>query len=262
MRLIDVDRLRVGADAVDNAYLDDEVAYFDPRSLPNLRGWWDARWPNGIGVADPADGAAVSSWKDLSGSGQHLVQTTVGQEPKFKTSAAHNLVPRIEFDPSGASDWINLTTFPAMDVATLSTYVVTELYNGLVPAQSRLLQISTGGIVWQYSFDPSEILTYAQSGGSSVLPALALNTPVVISTKSWDVTYGGATQAFMNGVGGTLNGIDPVGLTGSWLRVGGPSGYWDGSIAAILFYEAIHTDAQRKMIEQWLGRSYKIAITP
>ena len=58
----------------------------DPRSLPNLELWFDARYPNGIGSAMPFDGDPLSTLTDLSGNGRHMSQPTSAKRPLWMRS--------------------------------------------------------------------------------------------------------------------------------------------------------------------------------
>lgn len=56
----------------------------DPRTLPGLFAWYDASHISGFNAANPADGAAIAQWNDLSGNGRHLVQAVGANQPIYK----------------------------------------------------------------------------------------------------------------------------------------------------------------------------------
>lgn len=56
----------------------------DPRTLPGLFAWYDAKNLSGFGVEPPADAAAVAQWNDLSGNARHLLQGTGANQPIYK----------------------------------------------------------------------------------------------------------------------------------------------------------------------------------
>jgi hypothetical protein len=60
----------------------------DPRTLPNLFAWYDAKNINGLGADIPADAAAIAQWNDLSGNARHLVQGTGANQPIYKRDIA------------------------------------------------------------------------------------------------------------------------------------------------------------------------------
>lgn len=56
----------------------------DPRAIPGLELWLDARYPNGIGSAMPFDGDLLANWTDLSGKGRHVSQPTAAKRPVWR----------------------------------------------------------------------------------------------------------------------------------------------------------------------------------
>jgi len=70
----------------------------DPRTLPQLFAWYDANFINGFTAAQPADGAAIAQWNDLSPNARHLVQGTGANQPLFRaTGSASGQLPSVNF---------------------------------------------------------------------------------------------------------------------------------------------------------------------
>ncbi len=70
-----------------------------PASIANLLQWVDASDPNGTGTA-PADGSAISSWKDKSGNSNHL--STSGVTPTYVATGLGASYPGIYYAGAGA----------------------------------------------------------------------------------------------------------------------------------------------------------------
>jgi hypothetical protein len=75
-------------------------------------------------------------------------------------------------------------------------------------------------------------------------------------------SYTTDSQAFKDGVGGTIATTDPSGTTGTTgvLGAAGGSGYFPGAIAAILVFSQAHSTEQRQQIERWLGDQFGITV--
>ena len=72
----------------------------------NLALWLDASNINYKQNAGINDGDAIAEWKDLSGNGNHGVQSATGKQPVVSTTLLNNQ-PLIEFD--GVDDYFNST---------------------------------------------------------------------------------------------------------------------------------------------------------
>ena len=74
----------------------------------NLKARYSGNALLGTGVTLPADAAPVATWKDLSGNGNDLVQSTVAAQPSFK-SFSQNARASVLFD--GTSNFLATTKF-------------------------------------------------------------------------------------------------------------------------------------------------------
>jgi hypothetical protein len=92
---------------------------FNPKLYGTLRLWLDAMNPAGNGTR-PSDGTAVSSWTDLSGNGNTVVQATGANQPIFKVNII-NGKPVIRFN--GTNNFLQKTSATAMS-STNTLFVV------------------------------------------------------------------------------------------------------------------------------------------
>lgn len=79
--------------------------YFNPRQLPGLVGWWDGNDPSANGIK-PANGSAISSWKDKSKFGNNLTQSSGSLQPIFTTNVKNGL-PALNFNNTQALTSVN-----------------------------------------------------------------------------------------------------------------------------------------------------------
>lgn len=77
------------------------TASFNPSSIAGLRLWLDA---SNLALAD---GASVSAWPDLSGSGITVSQGTAANQPTFRAANAVNGKKSVQFD--GSNDYLITT---------------------------------------------------------------------------------------------------------------------------------------------------------
>jgi hypothetical protein len=65
--------------------------------MPNVFAWFNANYINGFGNAQPADGAAIAQWNDLTPNARHLVQATGANQPIFRATGGPNNLPSVNF---------------------------------------------------------------------------------------------------------------------------------------------------------------------
>lgn len=68
------------------------LSSLDPRELQGLEAWYDANHINGFGAAQPAEGAALAQWNDLSGKNRHLLQATASLKPLYR-GVPNSMIP-------------------------------------------------------------------------------------------------------------------------------------------------------------------------
>ncbi len=63
----------------------------DPRSIPGLKLWLDARFINGLGKTSLNDDSRVFEWKDLSDNNNHAIQTNINLAPIYRSQSLNIL---------------------------------------------------------------------------------------------------------------------------------------------------------------------------
>ncbi len=155
---------------------------FDPRAVPGLVAWYDARY------LQLADNDPVSTWPDLSGNSHDLIQATTSSKPTFKTN--FNNLPAVYFD--GVDDYMedpvdaNLMGDPPLTV-------VVNFYNDPSILSGVFVKFQQNGSpfkVWQLKEASGKFqITLVDSGavehvatGATVMPAGEVSIAYTIST--------------------------------------------------------------------------------
>lgn len=99
--------------------------------------WWDANRDlyTDTGLTTPVvnDGDAVAGWKDQSGNGYHVLQSTAGDRPLYRASVSSiNNKPAVEFV---SSDYLIKTALGAPILGNLSTYTIFVVFRTTTAAQ-------------------------------------------------------------------------------------------------------------------------------
>ena len=207
-----------------------------PIPATGLVGWWDAS------QLALADGAAVTSWIDLSGSGNHLGAATA--TPTFKTGVL-NGEPVVRFN--AAEQMLRtVATVPLGHIFLVTRFLPATFptYNGLVTglAGNDLLLVGLSGSTTWYVHPVAEY-TYRLDG--------------VVYPPNWPAPVGGVFGCI---------GVSRAPAMTSPLQIGQDRGevsrYWDGDIAEIIVYDRVLTDPERIQVEDYLEAKWLAAPAP
>lgn len=229
----------------DNAKGTAHVAALQLAALPGVAAWFDARFPNGISAAPPADSAAVAQWKDLTGNGRHAGQAVGANQPSYAAPT-----PGMAWASTARMD----TTAP-IDIRQV--YVVARATafgsaNALVSGGSGNagfdLVVTTGSVVRINSDNTVAIASATYSPGTS---ATRVYSASFASPGPWRIRVDG-TQ--LNAGTDATNAL----ATGLTARIGSDRGNqgWQGAIYAVVLGNAPHDDATSLRIERYLGAAF------
>jgi len=236
-------------------------AAFSPSSLfsGNKGGYWDVAqshvWSDN-GTTQITDGGSVYRVDDLSGNGNHWLQTTSGQRPTWHANSG---TPYIQFD--GSDDSLGLT-LPANITGTDVTGAWAGRYDTGTPAFARYLNIGTVG-TFSYNNLSSMLFGYSDSGVTKTLydnVAGPTNTPgadtdvVYISaldaTNIYLKTDGGSDSSSAHGLSPSLNSAEIV--FGCDVLAAGTNPLL-GRLYAALVIDRTLTGTEKTNLATWLG---------
>ena len=226
--------------------------YLKPKSL-GVRAAYDARYISGL-----SDGAAVSSWSDLSGNGFTATQGTTARQPSYKTAAIGGS-PSVRFD--GAGD--NLT-HSITNNATHTSFIVIKRLSSQT-GDRGIYQVGTTGatgdmVLLLRSGSVDRWCTYT-SNYVYANTTIGTSSPYILSSND-NAGSGGAFFA-----GGTADGT----WTGNGIAQGinHIGGYYTVSpaidqtsnidLGALMMTSATLSDPLRKRVEKSYAYSFKIA---
>jgi hypothetical protein len=218
---------------------------FSPKSIPGLALWLDS----GHGITATT---TVSSWADTqSGSGITFTQASGTNRPTFNTTdSGYAGRPSLSFS---GNQWLDSGT---VAIAQPDTWVIvgkeTVAGGSILDAASGARQL-TGSQAGTNFFN-----IYA--GGTGLISAVTIATPSVMAS-----IFNGASSA------GYVNNSQSAVLTGNpgsngmtEVEIGanaGTSGFFTGSVAAILNYSTVLSATQMKLVFAYLGSRFGIAVS-
>jgi hypothetical protein len=240
---------------------------FTPAQAPGCVLWLDARYVTGQGGTQPADGAAVASWADLSGGSSNTVsQSTSSARPLFSATT-----PSLTFD--GTNDYLSAGVVPFPAGGPFSMYVVARpavVNKGMTFAvldSSTNTQpviaadISASAVARAFRRDDAADLALASITTGNVLHLWSAVSPSAASVTLWRDGAGAntATVSPMTGDGTTSVTELLVGARRSTTTAGVLSSFLQGSISAVLMFSVAHDDATRHQVEQYLVTAFGLS---
>jgi len=229
------------------------TAFFTPRSITGLSGWYDGNDPLGTG-AMPSNGFPISQWSDKSGNANHAIQGVTSNQPYFSnTGIIFSGTQNLNFTNPNAL--VSNTTFSIFIVEQRASSSNTNyIFAGSINAVNQNLHIgynsSTTLRVGYYGND----LDYAVPTYS------AGNEPF----RMWCITQSNTGREIsLNGSFGARNGNTT--LLQSWNGgsigrnfFGAGTPYYLGAIEEIIFYKPSLAIAQQQQIEGYLAWKYSL----
>lgn len=233
--------------------------------LPKLRLQLWLKGDNGAQAA-LTNGAAVQTWTDSSGNGNHAVQSTSSNRPTLVSSAVNGL-PALAFN--GTGQFLQLPTGFADFALGASIYAVVKP-TGLPNAYARIIDFGTGSNVNSFlltepSTSSSAFYVFNSSANSTFASgSLAMSQYQVLEAVQ---TGTGVATVYNNGSAGTPNssmyGIANVTRNGNFVgQYSGGGLYFQGELAEILVYSKEHGSSDRLATEAYLYGKYHVGNPP
>jgi len=240
--------------AMNNRLLRPRASGFNPKTVTGLYAWYDATDASTLTF----NGSSVSQWRDKSGNGRNLVQSTALNQPGYVSSGI-NGKPAIA--PDGVDDSLSLS-------ASVSAYLPRYIVGAFRP-------ISTNGGPWLKAGGLNDGVAFGQ--GASTLDSDGLNVVSLHETIAWRnsaiamtqnaaviASYQYQTAFFRTFPYGTADLSDVGFVSATNIFIGGystSSRYTDGYIGEVLIYTAVPSTSDRQKIERYLGSKWGVTVT-
>ena len=222
---------------------------FSPLSIPWHSAWWasDPSW------TPPADGAAVSDWRNAGTSAANATQATGTSQPTYRAAYTNlNGKPAVGFD--GTADHLNTATPSIAQPNHMFTVAWLDPTHGTTPTIVDAVSGTSRHII--QAGDAGGVTLYA--GNTVTIPG-RLSGPFAITV----LFNAGASTLRVNGTGYTV----PSSLGGAacnTVRLGrnASSGvaYWKGAIAFLGVSDTELTAQQITDLETWAKNYYGVPI--
>jgi hypothetical protein len=211
---------------------------FTPTSISGCSAWWDASDPYGTGTP-PANGTAISTWTDKSGSGYNGIAQS-GLSATY-TSASNTL---------NFNNAYYTTNYPANP--TYETFFMVFNYTNASAEMVPIGSTSGGRIIYIYNQDYSVSTSYAAgSSNSSGLATNGTNNLIVTAINTNANAYASTNAAL------TMNGPNTIGAFGAGTKTYlGRDAYphiFYGNVCEIIFYNSVLSATDRQKVEGYLA---------
>lgn len=232
------------------------MAIAAPTDIANCVLWLDAS------QEAYADGAAVGTWADRSGSGNNATQGTAANRPTFRAGVRNGLAA-LEFD--GTSSFMSLASSP-FNMQAGTSFAVCQLntltQDGARPARYTLGFRDASDRRWYIQTDAvnDSFRTAIGTTGGVFAGTADFDWHVVWlradgnAKSSWWSCVGGE-QSFNDsttGTSGLADGIGKIANGGTWQEG------WSGYISEIIHYSRGLTTSEVRSVERYLGSRWAI----
>ena len=240
-------------------------ATFDPRSISELAGWWDASdtstlFQNSTGTtAVTADNDPIGRWNSKVG-GWAVSTTTDANRPLYKP-ASRNGRAQVLWD--GSND--ELTGAVSTRFGITNDFTIAAMVKLEVSKNAKLCSLgraSLTGITYYTNDSAKDYRWICKASGG-------WGTDFINKVRS-DLTAAGVTLGWRSGSSNNIRvrGISdatatgsagPITFTGTTFNVGGPEeGFWNGYINEILIWPRALAASELTRVGDWLAQKWNV----
>jgi hypothetical protein len=228
-------------------------------SRNGLIGWYRA--DNGATVSS----GQVTSWQDMSGSGNTATQVTSAKQPTFVSGAVNGL-PALSFN--GTSSFMQVPSGLANLTAGCSAFIITK--PTAVTAGARFFDFGNGASSDNVYMDEptntgASLYTYNGSSGTSVTSSSAITLNQFQLLEAIDNATGTAniyTNSVFGATNAAMNSLNNITRTNNYIGQASAAGsFFKGDIAEMLVYNRGVTATEQALIEGYLMQKYQLLNT-
>lgn len=247
---------------------------FDPRSIPNLTGWWDAT----DSASYTESSGQISEWRDKSGRSNHITQSTANNRPTLFESSADS-----QNSTRSSINGRQSLFFDGSNDRLVTTNTVTSGQSRTVFAVARRQNNDTVGTVANFGnttvAQADRWLCRYGNNGEKVIGGDSRSTNQLLSSiptewtdphvSCWSQNSSTRNLSyFLNGTSLSISGNPPNTQTSfSGLLVGALAvetapliQFFHGHIGSIIVYDSELTAAERTAVTRWLAASWGVNV--
>jgi len=208
-------------------------------------------------------GTTVSKWRDKTGNGYDVSQSTASYMPNRIAYTGTTVDPCFVVDFDGSDN--SLSSSATLDLTTTGIYTQIIVFKcdvasgdaGLISVDSSL----SSGMTCHGSGATAAIWRYYGSGGNTLYSTVN-TSDYFIGAKVFPGAGGSVTRVgFQNGTKLTNVGATSLGSASGVLRIGRQTSYLNGKIAEVLIYNRALSDAEMAWVDTYLNQKWNISTT-
>jgi len=235
---------------------------FNPKSIAGLIAWYDASDASTITTS-----TGVSEWRDKSGLGRKLSQTSGSNQPALVSSGIGGK-PSLDF--TAASSHFMTGAF-SQSLSAVTTFVVAMMRTG-TGSNGRALSLEVTGQFVDFNgtghlaplkrrSTNDAIDSYHEAGNRSEI-FMSLAVPFIHCCSHSGTVL---SNRLNNGTAATYTTASAWSATFGTMMLStanilSPSGLWDGQIAEVLVYSRELSGTERSTVHKYLGKKYGITV--
>lgn len=273
-----------------------KIAYlaggWTPKSVSGLAAWYDASDSTTLTIA-----TGVSQWRDKSGNGRTLRQSTGNNQP---LSTSRTLNGRTVLDFDGTNDVLSYVDGSAVPIYDINIFTprATSIFGVVATDTTGSVRDVLGlqrtgknsndtGVYVRRHTNLSGSIEFAAGAGDSTsndqssknnirgfantsTSAMVVSVTLSASASTYEAQLNGTTQSLTLRYGslgisgfmqeGSGNHTLDIGTTRNASNALSSTSYWDGIIGEILIYTRAVTSAERTTITRYLGSKWGISV--
>ena len=230
-------------------------------SLPVKSGlmvWLDAADDDSF---DFGSGTTVSKWRDKTGNGYDVSQSTASYMPNRIAYTGTTVDPCFVVDFDGNDD--SLSSSATLDLTTTGIYTQIIVWScDVASSDAGLITInnSLGSGITAHA--GSTVYRYYGGGGYNLSSGSLSTGTFYITGKVFPGAGGSVTRvAFQDGTRTTNVGATSLGNASGVLRLGQSSTYLNGKIAEVLIYNRVLSNGEMAWVNSYLNGKWNISTT-
>lgn len=224
-------------------------------SIPNLTSWYETTSEKSFDYAESKNGSVVTNWYDINPQSSTKFNATASgtARPVYTTDSINNL-PTLNFD--GTNDAMTIGSVIEAFPVGFTVFIV-ESRNSATSSAMFGTSNGQGATDMGYSVSDGHVIMMANSSAAGSHWLLYGNYAYTAkSPRIWAFS----NNVYLNGANlGGANGTR--GGAGTYTIGRGGNGFYSGSIAEVIIYARYLKNEERRSVEAYLAKKWKLIVT-